>query len=157
MKNTTFFFLLVLTTMAVVVSCKKSTDFIADESTKSGGYLPVSTNALLDVNNNTTIGTTATSTKYAPGGVVKTELQYFSVDPVKEINLYETVGAGTRNKVGASIPYASAYSAIKKLDTLLVPYTVPAGTASGTTIKLDYEIMNVNTKSTVRTASFKVL
>jgi len=157
MKNTIFFFILVLGAAACFVSCKKSTDFIADESAKSGGYLPVSTNALIDVNNNTTIGTTATSTKYPPGGVVKTELQFFSVDPIKEINLYETIGAGTRNKVGSGIPYASAYSSVKKLDTLLVPYTVPAAATSGATIKLDYEIMNINTKSIVRTASFKVL
>jgi len=157
MKNTSYIIILLVAVLASLASCEKSTDFIADESTPSGGYLPVSTNALIDVANNTTIGTTATSTKYAPGAEVKTELQFFSVDPIKEINLYNTVGTGARTKVGASIPYAKAYSPIKKLDTLLVPYIVPAGTASGTTIKLDYEIMNVNTKSIVRTASFKVL
>lgn len=155
MKNIFFCITLLVVFTAGLLSCEKSKDFIADESTRSGGYLPVSTNALLDVNNNTTIGTSATSTKYAPGAVVKTELQFFSVDPIKEINLYETVGSGTKTKVGASIPYAAAYSPVKKLDTLLVSYTVPSA-ASGTTIKLDYEIMNINTKSITRTASFKV-
>ncbi|HTL09923.1 MAG TPA: hypothetical protein VL307_16730 [Chitinophagaceae bacterium] len=155
MKKSFLFIALLATLAAGIASCEKSKDYIVDESTRSGGYLPVSTNALLDVNNNTTIGTSASSTKYAPGAVVKTELQFFSIDPIKEINLFETVGAGTKTKVGASIPYASAYSSIKKLDTLLVSYTVPTA-ASGTTIKLEYEIMNINTKSITRTASFKV-
>lgn len=156
MKNITYLIILLVALTAGIASCKKSTDYLATDSTPTGGYLPVSTNALIDVANNTTIGTTATSTKYAPGAEVKTELQFFSVDPIKEINLYATVGTGSRNKMN-TYPYAKAYSPIKKLDTLLVPYSVPAGTASGTTIKLDYEILNANTKSVVRTASFRTL
>ncbi len=156
MKNITYIIILFVAAAASFASCEKSKNFIADESTPTGAYLPVSTNALVDVANNTTIGTTATSTKYAPGAEVKTELQFFSVDAIKEINLYSTVGTGARNKIN-TYPYTKAYSPIKKLDTLLVPYSVPAGTASGTTIKLDYEILNVNTKSVVRTASFRTL
>jgi hypothetical protein len=151
MKNTSWFILLLLSIAACFASCKKSKDFIADESTHSGGYLPVSTNALVDMADNLAINARA----YAAGASFKTELQFFSIDPVKEINLYETVGAGTKTKL-TTWPYASAYSSIKKLDTLLVPYTVNATLASGTSIKLDFEILNLNTKSLVRTATIKV-
>jgi len=148
MKNIIFFILLLL---SMAAGCKKSTNFIADESTHSGGYLPVSTNALLDMADNVAIN----NRSYAAGATFKTELQFFSVDPVKEINLYETIGTAAKNKV-ATYPYASAYSAIKKLDTLLVPYTVSAALTSGTSIKLDYEILNVNTKNLLRTVTIKV-
>jgi len=151
MKNIIFFILLLLSMAAGLGACKKSTNFIADESTHSGGYLPVSTNALIDMADNVAIN----NRSYAAGATFKTELQFFSVDPVKEINLYETIGATAKNKV-ATYPYASAYSAIKKLDTLLVPYMVGAALTSGTSIKLEYEIMNVNTKNIIRAVTIKV-
>jgi len=147
MKNTSFIVFLLL----LLGACKKSTNFIADNSTHSGGYLPVSTNALVDMADNLAISNRA----YVAGTTFKTELQFFSVDPVKEINLYETIGTGVKNRV-ANYPYASAYSNIKKLDTLLLPYTVGAALTSGTSIRLDFEFLNVNSKSLVRTATIKV-
>ncbi len=150
MKNTYLFILFVIAASSIV-SCEKSKDYIKDQSVSMGLYLPVSTNALVDMADNLAIN----ARSYAAGATFKTELQFFSVDPVKEINLYETIGTGAKNKVN-TYPYASAYSNIKKLDTLLVPYTVGAALTSGTSIKLDYEILNVNTKSVVRTATIKV-
>ena len=52
-------------------------------------------------------------------------------------------------------PYASAFSQSKRLDTLLVPYSVPTATA-GTVVKLEYEILNQNALKTTRTAYVKV-
>jgi hypothetical protein len=150
-------YILALTVFSLVFcACKKEHDFIRDNTTPTGvGSTPVSTNALLDVGLNKSLGTTSgAATVYAAGASFKTELQYFSESPVKEINLYNTIGAGTRTKV-STIPYAAAFSNIKKLDTLLVPYTVPAAPSS-TVIKLEYEILNQNTLNVLRTVYVKV-
>jgi hypothetical protein len=73
--------------------------------------------------------------------------------PIKETTLSQTIG-GTKTLV-TTIPYAPAHSKNKDLDTLLVPYTLPAA-ASGTVIRLDYQITNVDTLNIVRTVYVKV-
>lgn len=135
------------------IACEKSKDFIADNTIPTGvGSRPVSTNPLRIVTatpvrdlNNATL---------ASGTTFQTEVQFFSEGPVKEINFYATVGNAAKTKV-ATYPYKAAFSQIKRTDTLLVPYTVPAAT-SGTSIKLDYELVNENSLSLVRPATIKV-
>jgi hypothetical protein len=140
------------------IACEKSQDFLAENTTPTGaGYAPVSANTLQDVTATPikNLGTTsAGATAYPAGSTFKTELTFFSQSAVKEINLYNTVGSGTKTLVN-SIPYAPAFSNTKRLDTLLVPYTVPTGTA-GTVIRLDYEIKNVNSLATTRTAYVRI-
>ena len=144
------FFYITAATLAVT-ACEKSQDVNRDYAIPTGkGAYPVSTNTLVDLSTSKNLGTVNFNGGYA----FNTELQYFSQDPVKEINLYSTVGSGARTKI-TTIPYAPAYSNIKKLDTLLVPYTVPAGQASGTSIKLEYEIVNQNTLNLIRTVTVK--
>ena len=138
---------------ALVVACKKSQDINRDYTIPTGkGSYPVSTNALVDLSTNRNLGTV----NLAGGYTFNTELQYFSQDPIKEINFYSTIGSGVRTKIN-TIPYASAYSNIKKLDTLLIPYTIPTGQTAGTSIKLEYEIVNQNTLNLVRTVTVKTL
>ncbi|WP_256012346.1 hypothetical protein [Desertivirga xinjiangensis] len=84
------------------------------------------------------------------GSSLQLDLRYWSDDPVDKINLYATVGTGARQAVSTSA-YAKAYSAVSRTDSLLLPYQVPAGLASGTSIKLDVEVLNQNTLS--RTSS----
>lgn len=134
------------------VACTKKSDFIADNTTPTGvGYRPVSTNPLRIVTANPVID--LNGAKINSGTTFKTELQYWSESPIKEINVYETVGTGAKTKL-QTFEYAPAFSQVKRADTLLVPYTVPT-VASGTSIKLDLEIVNKNTLSLVRTATFK--
>lgn len=158
MKQRFFIASLFLTLVSLVACNKEEHDFLRDNTTATGvGYVPVSNNTLQDVSANPVrnLGTTTGgATTYAAGATFRTELTFFSQSPVKEINLYNTVGTGARTLVN-SYPYASAFSAAKRLDTLLVPYTIPAA-ASGTVIRLDYEIRNVNTLSTTRTAYVRV-
>jgi hypothetical protein len=148
-----YFIVVIIAGIIITGACKKSQDIIKDDTSPTGvGSYPVSTNTLQDVtvNPNITLGTVALKGGYT----LKAELQYFSSDPVKEVNLYTTVGTGTRTKV-LTIPYASAYSTIKKLDTLLVPYSVPTGLTAGTAIKLEYEILNQNTLNLLRPVTIK--
>ena len=152
MKNTVII-LSIITTGILVSACEKSKDFVAENSTPTGvGSRPVSSNPLRI----TGTATALDAAKIAAGNTVTTELQFFSESPVKEINLYSTISAGTRTKV-STYPYQAAFSAFKGADTLLVPYTVPAGLSSNTSIKLEYEILNVNALNLVRSATIKVL
>jgi len=154
MKALISLLLAILTGMA---ACKKSKDFTQDNTTPTGvGYTVVSANPLQDVTANPikTLGTSSGSaTAYPAGSSFKTELTFFSQSPIKETTLSATI-SGTKTLV-TTIPYAPAYSKAKSLDTLLVPYTLPSAT-SGTVIRLDYQITNVNTLNTVRTVYVKV-
>jgi hypothetical protein len=135
------------------VACKKNDDFVKENVTDTGvGYYPLSANTLVDMT--VTPNTNINNASYAAGATFKTELQFVSQSPVKEINLYATVGAGVRSKV-VRLDYAPAFSSIKGTDTLLVAYTVPTNQPVGTSIKLEYEILNQNGLNIIRTATIK--
>lgn len=141
----------IIATTLIVAACKKSQDITRDYAIPTGkGSYPASTNTLVDMSTNRSLGTV----NLAGGYTFSTELQYFSQEPVKEINFYSTVGTGARTKI-TTIPYAPAYSNLKKLDTLLIPYTIPTGQAAGTSIKLEYEIVNQNALNLIRTVTVK--
>jgi hypothetical protein len=158
MKQGKYIIIVLLIGACALYACDKKHDFIRDNTTPTGiGSAPISTNALIDITAVPTksLGTsTGSATVYATGTTFKTELQFFSASPIKEINLYNTIGAGTRTKAN-TIPYAAAFSATKRLDTLVVPYTIPAA-PSATTIKLEYEILNQNSLNVIRTVYVKV-
>lgn len=133
-------------------ACKKSVDFIADNTTPAGaGYYPISSNTFTDIATKTAI---PVSTGYVAGQNLSWEIQYFSQSAIKELNLYETIGTGTRNKL-KTYPYQAAYSKAKATDTLIINYQVPA-TTSGTSIKVETEILNENSLSLIRSFTYKV-
>jgi hypothetical protein len=150
-NNSKSLYILSIVVVSAIIGCTKNEDFIKENVTETGvGYYPLSANTLVDMATNANIN----NASYTAGATFKTELQFISQSPVKEVNLYSTVGTAARNKV-ATFPYAPARSVIKGTDTLLVPYTVPTGLAVGTSIKLDYEILNQNGLSITRTATIK--
>lgn len=141
-----------------LMACKKSNDFIADNTTVTGvGSYPIFANPLIEFASNKTLtGTLGSATPtYAVGTNTTVELQYFSETPIKEINLYATVGAGARTAV-YNKPYMASYSALKRLDTLMVPYTIPTAPAA-TGVKLEFEIVNQNALKIIRTGWMRVL
>lgn len=143
----------IIVALSGLIACEKSKDFIADNTTLTGvGYRPVSTNPLRIVT--LTPAKDLNNAVLVAGSSFKTELQYFSESPIKEVNFYATVGSAAKTRI-ANYPYAPSFSQIKRVDTLLVPYTVPA-IDSGTAIKLDYEIVNQNALILVRSATIKV-
>ncbi|MDI9337643.1 MAG: hypothetical protein QM539_04365 [Alphaproteobacteria bacterium] len=147
-------------------ACKKPNDFLAETTIPTGaGYYPISNNTLLDTakivgtNTNRVFGTGSTNRTYAAGSGFVTELQYFSLSPVQEIQVYDSISLPTAAKrartLVKTIPYLKSYSFISKQDTTLVGYTVPVGTAAGTTMVVDFVIVNVNTLFVNRRISFK--
>ena len=137
--------------MIAMAACEKSKDVVEDETVPTEArYYPVSTNALVDMSDNKAIDKRV----YDKGVTFNTELQYFSEGTIKEINLYRTIGSGSREQIFNSA-YKPAFSSIKRLDTILVAYTVP-DTTSKTKIKLEYEILNTNNLNVIRTATIEV-
>lgn len=150
MKNKIF--MLSIVAACFLAACEKSKDFVEDNTVPTGtGSRPVSSNPFRIAGTTTTLD----GAKLASGSTFSTELQFFSESKVKEINFYSTVGAAAKNKE-TTFPYQPAFSKFKGCDTLLIPYTVPAGLTSNTSIKLEYEIINENTLSLTRTATIKV-
>lgn len=148
-SHLSYFVLIAL--MIGIAACTKNDDFINENTTDPGiGYYPQSANTLVDMATNTNIN----NASYAAGATFRTEIQFISQSPVKEINLYNTIGTTARTKVSA-FPYTAAYSAIKGTDTLLAPYTVPGGLAVGTSIRLEYEILNQNNLNLIKTATIR--
>lgn len=126
--------------LALINACTKPLNFIEDNSTPTGkGYRPVSTNPLWDL---ATPVSALNNKSYFVGQSFTTELQYFSESPVKEIRLFQQVGSGAKTLVN-TYPHKAAFSNIKRADTLLITYTMPA-LAIGSRITLDYQIWNEN-------------
>lgn len=147
---------MLLATMAIT-ACKKNPNFIADNAIPTGvGSYPISANTLIDIGIlPSAVLPTASSTNvaFSIGRTLKYELQYFSQSPIKEINIYETIGTGTRNKI-KTYPYAAAYSLAKATDTLIINYTVPTAIV-GTTVKVETEVLNQNSLNVLRPFYYK--
>jgi hypothetical protein len=157
--NIKYFFALAFLLLGSALSgCYKENqwDWVDQNATPTGkGFAPVSTNTLFDLNltnpNNTTSpriprsinATTSTRPEILPAGyTVQTELQYYCIDPLKEILVYQTTGTAARTTL-RTIPYQPSFSRNKGLDTLIVEYTVPA-LASGTNITLELDVLSTN-------------
>ncbi|MBC7920008.1 MAG: hypothetical protein H7Z75_02865 [Ferruginibacter sp.] len=151
MKTHPFLLLCLASAVAIGLnSCEEGADFAPDNTTKGLGAYPVSANTLVDLTN----GNTITNNRiYATGSQLSFELQYWSDDPIQEINFYGTVGAGTRTPI-LKQPYVPSFSTIKSADTLVLTYRVPP-VAAGTTIRLEAEIINENTLSVTRTLTIR--
>jgi hypothetical protein len=115
----------------VFSSCYKETIWLDENATSEGKFFP---NVFFN---------TLDSTTFSKGGVVKCNIEYWSKDKIKEVRFYDAVGTAARAVVKTN-PYAPAYSAFKKSDTLVYQYTVPVTAASGTSIILDAEVVNEN-------------
>jgi len=144
---------LIIIALVLITGCYDDKDPVADITTPGGkGYYPVSANTFTDLVN---AGTITANRVYKPGTNIAFELQYWSEDPVKEINLYQTVGTTAREKIFTGA-YAEikAFSKMKSSDTLIFRYTAPL-VAAATNIKLDIEIVNENTLSLTRSLTLQ--
>ncbi|RNI27010.1 hypothetical protein [Rufibacter latericius] len=99
-------------------------------------------------------GTLPVAAKYAVGETVKMELVYNKSD-VKEIVLLQKID-NQDSSVVKTVPAQGAFSKIKRADTLVVEYVVPAGLANKATVRLDAKAIGMNNSSKTRSASFRV-
>lgn len=131
----------------IAMGCKKvaPNQFLKDNVTIVG-YNPV-------IASFTT--TPAGTTTAVAGSTVKLDLRYWSDDPIDKINLNATVGSGGKANV-SSTGYQKAYSTVSRTDSLNLQYQVPAGTAVGTIITVEAQVVNKNSLTATSTINLKV-
>ena len=114
-------------------SCYEQQTWVDANVTEGGKYFPVI--QLMTVSN------TPASGSFAVGAEVKVAVQYWSVDPVKSLDLYSTVN-GTES-LFSSTPYSYSYDADAKAEIMTLSYTVPAA-AAGSTVNLKVKVLCEN-------------
>ena len=96
------------------------------------------------------------ATKYASGETVRFELQFVKqTDPVRQIVILQKVEPGRDSVVAQTVPYAPAYSRIKRTDTLVVNYVVPAG-ANKSLVRVDARVDSENGQTKTRSFFFRI-
>jgi hypothetical protein len=138
--------------MLLTAACYDETDPVVEIITEGNGHYPVSANTFVDLTN---MGSITTNRIYAPGTDISFELQYWSEDPIQEINLYSTVGNGLKTRIlNEMYSEVAAFSELKSADTLVLKYKMPLILVE-TTIKLDVEIVNQNGLTLTRSITLK--
>ncbi|WP_199120840.1 hypothetical protein [Pedobacter sp. ASV28] len=92
----------------------------------------------------------------AKGTALAIELDFISIDPIKEIQFYEKIGTADSVLIDKK-PYQAAFSKIKNCDTLLYAYKAPTTPATGTTIVFRARVVNQSGLTKDRILSYKVL
>lgn len=133
-----------------IASCKKPdpNQFLKDNVTVVGYNPLIASFKIVPV-------TVPATTTAAAGSTVKLDLRYWSDDPIDKVNLNATVGAAAKQTISTT-PYQRAYSAVSRTDSLNLTYQVPAGTATGTTIVVEAQVVNKNTLTATSTINLKV-
>ncbi|WP_432714043.1 hypothetical protein [Pedobacter sp.] len=137
MKHTNFKIITALMAIALFASaCKKNApDQWLQDNITIIGKVPVIASFTVKAPN--TISVTA-------GSPLQLDLRYWSDEPMDKINLRSAVGTGAQQLVSTTA-YQKAYSTVSRTDSLLIPYTVPAGLATGSKISVEVEVVNKNT------------
>ncbi len=138
MKNYIYRNLLIIGILGLSVSlqsCYEQQDPLDELIEATGNHYPV-------IANIRTLENQGYPVELEPNGEINIELQYWSIDPIREIQITEQIGENTATLI-ATIPYSAAFSERAGTDTLVFTYTVPA-TAGGSEISLDFEVINEN-------------
>ena len=132
-----------LALVLLATGCKKELD---DYYTQTGAQFPtlLTTNSL------------GTATKYATGETVTFELLFAQqTDPIKQIVILQKVEPARDSSVVQTVAYAPAYSRLKRTDTLVVSYPVPAG-ANKALVRVDARVESQNGQSKTRSFYFRL-
>ncbi|MCC3157546.1 hypothetical protein LJ737_09865 [Hymenobacter sp. 15J16-1T3B] len=97
-----------------------------------------------------------TATKYAAGETFTFEVQFAQqTAPVREIRIIQRIESNPDSTVVQTIPYRAAYSRLKRADTLVVSYTVPAA-ANKTRVRVHAQVVADNGQTKARTIAFRI-
>ena len=136
-----YFGALLLFTLALT-GCYDEPDFLRDNVTIGRGYAPVIATF-----------TSTNGTTFLEGDVAQLDLRYWSIDPIEEVVLYETIGSGARTRV-AAMPYQANFAEDSQTDKMLLTYTIPDVPADVTSILVEAEVVNEN--GLTKTSSIKL-
>lgn len=144
------------TTTILLFSLMVTAFFFGCDRTEDPIYEKVSEDHYPTIVSNTNfVSPTVPATGFAKGTVLKIELNFISVDQVKEIQFLEKTGTAD-SVIIQSIPYAAAFSKTKQCDTLIYNYTVPSTPESNTSMGFRARVVNVNGLSKDRSFTYKI-
>ncbi|MDN5214289.1 hypothetical protein QQ020_19580 [Fulvivirgaceae bacterium BMA12] len=127
-------------------ACYDQEDPLDDLIDRSGNFYP-------EIANIRTLENQGLTVDFSAGGTVFLEMQYWSIDPIDEVNVYDIIGSDT--SLISNTPYEPAFSQRSGTDTLVFDYTVPMLPVD-TRITLLFEVVNQNTLSYARGYSFNI-
>ncbi|GJM35230.1 MAG: hypothetical protein DHS20C18_42310 [Saprospiraceae bacterium] len=128
----TCFFLLVLSGLTFS-SCYKESDWLGDNTTTEGKHFPVIAGFELVTEGG----------PFSEGTSVQLDLDFWSLDAISSIKLYERVDGGDPVEV-ASFGYTANFQDDSQTDELIMSYTIPSLPADTVQITLDAEVVNEN-------------
>ncbi|GLR15648.1 hypothetical protein [Portibacter lacus] len=129
LRNLAFLFLIAFT----VSSCYKESDWLGDNTTTEGKHFPVIAGiTILDEMDTYPVGTN-----------IQIDLDFWSLDEISTIKLYQTIGGGETTEV-KSYPFVSNFQEDSQTDELIMDYQIPSITEESVSIRLDVEVINVN-------------
>lgn len=123
-------FLAVLTSSVMLFSCFEEDNFLDDNLTLTENYFPVVADFYLEEDS------------YAVGASAQAITVFWSEGPIRELQLYATVGGAAETLVSTT-PYTANLVDSVRADVMVIPYTVP-NVASGTSIDLRVLVVNEN-------------
>ncbi|TNE61228.1 MAG: hypothetical protein EP344_06230 [Bacteroidetes bacterium] len=136
--------LLALLLGLVLSGCYKEPNWLDDNVTTGKGNYPVIATLTLANGNSFSIGETA-----------QLDLRYWSLDPIKEIQLYSVID-GTEN-LESSSPHVANFAEDSQTDKMILDYTVPSVPNDITEITLKVTIVNENTLTRSSTVKINVV
>ncbi len=114
-------------------SCYEEPDWLGDNSTTEGKNFPVIAGFDLETEGET----------FAEGSTIQLDLDFWSLDPIASIRLYEHIDGGDAVEV-ASFGYTPNFQDDSQTDELIMTYTIPTLPADTVQITLDAEVINEN-------------
>lgn len=125
-------FLAVLFSSIMLSSCFEEDNFLDDNLTLTGNHFPVIASFSVD-----------TKSVYVINEVVTDAiLSYWTEGSIKQINVYNTIGSGTKDIVSTT-PYSANFIDSLRTDVFVFDYDIP-NVEPRTSIKIEVEVENVN-------------
>lgn len=133
MKNRIYSLLTFVMLGMMISSCYEEPDFLSEIVTSEGRNFPVIADFTL----------LTTGSPFKEGTKVDLDLDYWSLDEIATIKLYQRVDGAAPTEV-ASYNHTTNFQADSQTDQILMSYTIPVIAGATGKIVLDAEVINVN-------------
>jgi hypothetical protein len=128
----------------LLAGCYKESNWLDENTTKGAGNYPVIATF-----------TSTNGKKFKAGQVVKLDLRYWSLDPIKEIK-FSSIIDGVTAPV-STLPYSANFAEDSQTDKLLFDYTVPSTPETVKKMKIEALITNENGLTRASTYEIELL
>lgn len=133
LKNIIYSILILGMVGLIFSSCYKEPDWVGDNTTTEGKHFPVIAGVTL----------VTAGDFFQEGSTIQIDLDYWSLDDIATVKLYENVDGGGATEV-SSTSHVSNFQEDSQTDEMILSYTIPTLPSDTVEIVLDVEVINVN-------------